>query len=441
MIGGGYVGLVSAACFAEFGFKVSVVETNPDRLNALKKGEIPIYEPGLDNLVSNNIKAGRLSFYDNIDLAIPECEAIFIAVGTPPRNGDGHADMTYVHKAAQQIARSLKHYAVIVTKSTVPVGTSRRIAQILREENPALEFDVASNPEFLREGDAIKDCMTPDRVIIGLEKDKADGAKRAQEIMRRLYQPLFQKETPIVFTDLESAELTKYASNCFLAVKLSYVNELADLCEQVGANIEDVTRGMGLDGRIGKQFLRPGPGFGGSCFPKDTLALQRIAQEAGVASRVLEATVQTNEGRKANMSGRIIGICDGNVYNKTIAVLGLTFKPDTDDMRESASIPIIHRLVESGAKIQAFDPVGNKTAKPYLPESVQYCSSVQEAANQADALVILTEWNEFRSLFPANLKQWMRGNKVIDLRNVYDPKVMRAEGMEYHSIGRPMKKV
>lgn len=439
MIGGGYVGLVSAACFAEFGLTVSVVEINPERLNALKQGIIPIYEPGLDLLVSHNIKANRLQFFDEIEKAIPECEAIFIAVGTPPRNGDGHADMTYVHKAALQIAKHLKQYAVIVTKSTVPVGTSRRIAQIIRQENPTLEFDVASNPEFLREGEAIQDCMAPDRVIIGLEKDKHDHASKAQAIMTRLYQPLFQKETPILFTDLESAELAKYASNCFLAMKLSYVNELSDLCEQVGGNIEDVTNAIGLDSRIGKYFLRPGPGFGGSCFPKDTLALIRIAQEAGVPSRMVEAAAQANDARKASMSGRIIQLCGGNVHNKTIAILGLTFKPNTDDMRESSSIPIIHRLIESGAKIKAFDPIGNEKAKPLLPNEVDYCNTIKDAATGADALVILTEWNEFCSLVPANLTEWMRQALVIDLRNIYDPQSMFSQGIQYHSIGRPQK--
>lgn len=439
MIGGGYVGLVSATCFAEFGLHVNVVETNPDRLNALKQGVIPIYEPGLDVLVNNNIKAKRLQFFDKIEEAIAECEAIFIAVGTPPRNGDGHADMTYVHQAATQIATHLKQYAVIVTKSTVPVGTSRRIAQIIRQKNPDLEFDVASNPEFLREGDAIKDCMNPDRVIIGIEKDKADHGKKAQEIMTRLYQPLFQRETPILFTNLESAELAKYASNCFLAMKLSYVNELADLCEQVGGNIEDITKAMGLDPRIGKYFLQPGPGFGGSCFPKDTLALIRIAQEAGTPTRMIETAAQANDARKANMSGRIIQLCGGNVNNKTIAVLGLTFKPNTDDMRESASLPIIHRLIEEGAIIKAFDPIGNDKAQPLLPNNVQYYDNVKDTATGADALVILTEWNEFRSLSPANLKNWMTEPLVIDLRNIYNPKAMKEQGIQYYSVGRPQK--
>ncbi|WP_338330875.1 UDP-glucose/GDP-mannose dehydrogenase family protein [Commensalibacter sp. Nvir] len=437
MIGGGYVGLVSAACFAEFGLHVNIVETNTNRLNTLKQGQIPIYEPGLDDLVQNHLKTKRLQFFDKIEEAINECEAIFIAVGTPPRNGDGHADLTYVHKAASQIAKHLKQYAVIVTKSTVPIGTSRRIAQILREENPDLDFSVASNPEFLREGEALKDCMKPDRVIIGIEKDKYNQDQRAQEVLSRLYQPLFQQKTPILFMDLESAELAKYASNCFLAMKLSYVNELADLCELTGGNIEDVTKAVGLDHRIGKHFLQPGPGFGGSCFPKDTLALIRIAQETGASTRMVEATAQANDARKANMSGRIINFCGGSVYNKTIAILGLTFKPNTDDMRQSASLPIIHRLIEGGALIKAFDPVANEKAKELLPKEVRYCKDIQSTTSEADALVILTEWNEFRSLSPANLKIWMKRPIVIDFRNMYDPKAMFNQGIQYYSIGRP----
>lgn len=431
------MGLVSAACFAEFGLNVTVVEKDSHRLNALKQGIIPIYEPGLDQLVQNNIKANRLQFCKTIAEAITDCKAIFIAVGTPPRNGDGHADMTYVHKAALEIAKHLKEYAVIVTKSTVPVGTSRRIAQIIRQENPDLDFAVASNPEFLREGEAVQDFMTPDRVIIGLEKDKKEQACKAQEIMSRLYQPLFQQETPILFTDLESAELAKYASNCFLAMKLAYINELSDLCEQIGGNIEDIAKAIGLDNRIGKYFLNPGPGFGGSCFPKDMLALIRIAQEAGTPSRMVEAAAQANDARKANISGRIIQLCGGTVHNKTIAILGLTFKPNTDDMRESPSIPIIHRLVEEGAHIKVFDPVGNDKAQPLLPDTIEYCNNIEDAARQADALVILTEWNEFRSLAPKALKNWMKEPLVIDFRNIYNPKAMRSENIHYYSIGRP----
>ena len=384
MIGGGYVGLVSAACFSEFGIEVSVVETHPERLAALREGRIPIYEPGLDQLVAENMAAGRLSFGDDIATAVAGAEAIFIAVGTPPRNGDGHADLTYVFAAAEQVARAMTGYAVIVTKSTVPVGTGRRIAEIVRQIRPDLAFDVASNPEFLREGSAIPDFMRPDRVVIGTDLTASDG-ERAKEIMRRLYRPLYLIEAPILFTSLESAELIKYAANSFLAMKISFINEMADLCERVGGDVHDVARGIGLDGRIGTKFLHPGPGYGGSCFPKDTLALVRIAQEAGASSRLVEATVQVNEARKASMAGRIVSACGGSVRGKTIAVLGLTFKPETDDMRDAPSVPIIHRLVESGAEIRAFDPVGMDAAHKLLPGRVVYCEDAPDAVTGADA--------------------------------------------------------
>jgi len=435
MIGGGYVGLVSAACFAEFGIDVAVVETDPKRLQALREGRIPIYEPGLDALVASNVTAGRLTFGDDIATAVKGATAVFIAVGTPPRNGDGRADMTYVHTAARQIAHALDDYAVVVTKSTVPVGTSRRIAEIIREAKPDVQFDVASNPEFLREGNAIGDFMRPDRVIIGLDSDR--DQTRAQEILRTLYRPLYLIEAPIVFTSLESAELIKYASNSFLAMKISFINEMADLCEHVGANVHDLARGMGLDGRIGRKFLHPGPGYGGSCFPKDTLALSRIAQEAGAPSRLVEATVQVNEARKASMGSRIINACGGSVAGKTIAILGLTFKPETDDMRESPSLPIIHRLMESGATIRAFDPVGIEAAKRVLPDGIQYCDDALDAAQDADALVVLTEWNVFRALSPTALRARMRGDIVMDLRNIFEPGAMRAAGFTYASVGRP----
>ncbi|GBQ65608.1 UDP-glucose 6-dehydrogenase [Ameyamaea chiangmaiensis NBRC 103196] len=435
MIGGGYVGLVSAACFAEFGIDVAVVEADPARLEALREGRIPIYEPGLDTLVAKNVAAGRLTFGDDITSAVRGSTAVFIAVGTPPRNGDGRADMTYVHTAARQIAHALDDYAVVVTKSTVPVGTSRRIAQIIREARPDVDFDVASNPEFLREGNAIGDFMRPDRVIIGLDTDH-DPA-RAQEIMRTLYRPLYLIEAPIVFTSLESAELIKYASNSFLAMKISFINEMADLCDKVGANVHDLARGMGLDGRIGRKFLHPGPGYGGSCFPKDTLALSRIAQEAGAPSRLVEATVQVNEARKASMGSRIIAACGGSVAGRTIALLGLTFKPETDDMRESPSLPIVHRLAEAGATLRAFDPVGMEAARRVLPDGLEYCADALDAAQGADALVVLTEWNVFRALAPAALRERMSGNVVLDLRNVFEPAAMRAAGFAYHSIGRP----
>ena len=432
MIGGGYVGLVSGACFAEFGVDVHVVETDAAKLAALQAGGIPIYEPGLDQLVADNVKAGRLRFGGDLPAAVAGAEAVFIAVGTPTRRGDGHADLSYVFAAAEQVARALTGYAVITTKSTVPVGTGRRIAEIVRAARPDAEFDVASNPEFLREGSAIPDFMRPDRVVIGTESD------RAREVMRRLYRPLSLIEAPIMFTGLETAELTKYAGNAFLAMKVTFINEMADLCERVGANVHDVARGIGLDGRIGRKFLHPGPGFGGSCFPKDTLALMRIAQDAGAPSRLVEATVQVNDARKSNMAARILAACGNNLRGKTIAVLGLTFKPETDDMREAASIPILHRLAEHGAQLRAYDPAGMEPAKPMLPDSVHYCDNALDAVRGADALVLLTEWNEFRALAPEKLRDLMTGRVVVDLRNVYDPVLMRQCGFDYHSIGRPV---
>ncbi|MCG4256127.1 UDP-glucose/GDP-mannose dehydrogenase family protein [Acetobacter senegalensis] len=437
MIGGGYVGLVSGACFAEFGINVSIVETNPERLSALRDGRIPIYEPGLDALVASNSQAGRLTFGDDIAQAVTGAEAVFIAVGTPPRNGDGAADLQYVHAAARQIAEALTGYAVIVTKSTVPVGTSRRIAEIIRQTRPDADFDVASNPEFLREGSAIGDFMRPDRVIIGLDQRLPERASRAEGVLRQVYRPLSVVEAPLLFTGLETAELTKYASNSFLAMKISFINEMADLCEKLGANVHDLARGMGMDKRIGRDFLQPGPGYGGSCFPKDTLALSRIAQEAHSACRLVETTVQVNEARKAGMAGRIAAACGGSVAGKTVGVLGLTFKPETDDMRESASIPILHRLAEAGATIRAYDPVGMAAAKPLLPQDVVYCADALEVAEGADVLVVLTEWNMFRALSPAELAKRMRNGVIVDLRNIFDPAAMRAAGLTYESVGRP----
>ena len=439
MIGGGYVGLVSGACFAEFGVEVAVVESHPGRLASLREGKIPIYEPGLDRLVADNIAAGRLSFGDDIKQAVEGAEAIFIAVGTPPRNGDGHADLTYVFAAAEQVAHAMSAYAVIVTKSTVPVGTSRKISEIVRLARPDLAFDVASNPEFLREGSAIGDFMRPDRVVIG-----TDGSERAHEVMRRLYRPLYLIEAPILFTSLESSELIKYAANSFLAMKISFINEMADLCERVGGNVHDVARGIGLDGRIGRKFLHAGAGYGGSCFPKDTLALMRIAQEAGASSRLVEATVQVNDARKASMGARIMSACGGTVRGKTIAILGLTFKPETDDMRDAPSVPIIHRLLENGANLRAFDPVGMEAARGCLPQNlaagrITWCADAPDAARGSDAVILVTEWNEFRAIPPARFKELMRGRIIIDLRNVYDPAAMADAEMDYSSIGRPQR--
>ena len=430
MIGGGYVGLVSGACFADLGVDVAVVEVDPAKLAALSEGRIPIYEPGLDRLVADNVAAGRLSFGNDLAAAVAGAEAVFIAVGTPTRRGDGHADVSYVNAAAEQVALALTDYAVVVTKSTVPVGTGRRIAEIMRRARPDAAFDVASNPEFLREGSAIGDFMRPDRVVIGTDSE------RAREVMRRLYRPLYLIEAPILFTTLETAELTKYAANSFLAMKVTFINEMADLCEKVGADVHDVARGIGLDGRIGRKFLHAGPGFGGSCFPKDTLALMRIAQDWGAPSRLVEATVAVNDARKSAMAARVMQACGGSVHGKTIAVLGLTFKPETDDMRDAPSLPIVSRLAEEGASVRAFDPVGMEQARPMLPQSVHYCSDAYDAADGADVLVIVTEWNEFRALAPDRLLRAMRGRLLMDLRNVFDPVAMRAAGFDYRGIGR-----
>jgi len=431
MIGGGYVGLVSGACFAEFGIEVAVVEADAAKLAALQAGKMPIYEPGLEKLVAENVAAGRLSFGDDLAAAVAGAEAVFIAVGTPARRGDGHADLSHVYAAAEQVARALTGYAVIVTKSTVPVGTGRKVAEIIRATRPDLDFDIASNPEFLREGSAIGDFMRPDRVVIGTESE------RAREVLKRLYRPLYLIETPIVFTGLETAELIKYAANAFLAMKVTFINEMADLAEAVGADVHDIARGIGLDGRIGRKFLHPGPGFGGSCFPKDTLALVRIAQEHHAPTRLIETVVAVNEARKASMAARIVSACGGSVRGKRIAVLGLTFKPETDDMREAPSLSIVPRLVEDGARVTAYDPQGMEQARPLLPPSVAYAGDALSAASGADALVLITEWNEFRAISPARLRGAMAGDVVVDLRNVWDPVAMRQVGFRYSSIGRP----
>ncbi|MCE2576621.1 UDP-glucose/GDP-mannose dehydrogenase family protein [Komagataeibacter sp. FNDCR2] len=437
MIGGGYVGLVSGTCFAEFGTDVAIVETNPDRLAALREGRIPIYEPGLDRLVEDNVAAGRLTFGDDIATAIRGVDAVFLAVGTPSRRGDGQADTSYVYAAVEQVARAADGYTLIVTKSTVPVGTGREIARIVRETRPDLDFDIASNPEFLREGNAIQDFMRPDRVIIGTDQHKPGGTTRAQDILRRLYRPLYLLETPIVFTGLETAELIKYSANSFLAMKITFINEIADLCEKVGANVTDVARSIGLDGRIGKKFLHPSPGFGGSCFPKDTRALTAIGRNAGSPVRLIETTVAVNEARMQDMATRIIAFAGGDVSGLTVGVLGLTFKPETDDMREAASITILTRLDRAGARIRAFDPAGMETARAVLPASVTYCRDAVAVAEGADLVVVLTEWNEFRSLSPDKLKKQMKGRKIADLRNIWDPQAIREAGFDYISLGRP----
>jgi len=429
VIGTGYVGLVSGACFSEFGVSVTCVDTDAEKIARLQQGEVPIYEPGLDQIVESNARAGRLAFTTDLAAAVAGADAVFIAVGTPSRRGDGHADLTYVFAAAEEIARALTGYAVVVTKSTVPIGTGRHVAEIIRKARPELAFDVVSNPEFLREGSAIQDFMRPDRVVIGAE------STRAQEVMRELYRPLYLIETPMIFTAVETAELTKYAANSFLATKISFINEIADLCEQVGADVQDVAKGIGLDGRIGRKFLHAGPGYGGSCFPKDCLALVRTAQEAGAPVSIVETVVAMNDARKERMAQRIIRACGGSVEGKSIAVLGLTFKPNTDDMRESASLSIIPALQRAGAAIRAFDPEGMEEAKKLL-EGVNFCAGAYDAMEGADAVVIITEWNEFRALDLKRVRALLRSPTVIDLRNIYKPADMAEAGFFYFSIGR-----
>ncbi len=434
MIGTGYVGLVSGACFSEFGGTTVCVDKDAEKIARLSNGEIPIFEPGLDDLVQKNVHAGRLSFSLDLKSAVAGADAVFIAVGTPSRRGDGYADLSYVFGAAEELARGLDGYTVVVTKSTVPVGTGREVERIIRKVRPDADFDVASNPEFLREGSAIGDFMRPDRVVIGTESE------RAREILRRLYRPLYLIETPIVMTALETAELIKYAANAFLATKITFINEMADLCERVGADVHDVARGIGLDGRIGKKFLHPGPGDGGSCFPKDTLALVRTAQDAGSPVRIVETVVQINDRRKKQMAERIIAACGGSVAGRTIAVLGVTFKPNTDDMRDSPSLDILPALLAAGATVRAYDPEGMTEAARLLP-GVHWCQDAADALTGADAMALLTEWNEFRALDLGRMRRLMRGNVIVDLRNVYSPGDMAAAGFEYSSIGRPGRRL
>jgi UDPglucose 6-dehydrogenase len=429
MVGTGYVGLVSGACFSEFGVRVACVDKDAQRIQRVQQGEMPIYEPGLEDLVARNLRAGRLRYTTFLRGGVRGADAVFIAVGTPTRRGDGHADLTYVYAAAKEIAAVLNGYAVIVMKSTVPVGTGREVARIIREANPRADVDVISNPEFLREGSAINDFMRPDRVIIGAENE------RAREVMRRLYRPLYLIERPIVFTTLETAELTKYAANAFLATKITFINEMADLCEKVGADVHDLARGMGLDGRIGRLFLHPGPGFGGSCFPKDAQALIRTAEQAGAPLRLVETMQAVNEARKRRMADRVVALMGGSVKGKTIAILGLTFKPNTDDMRDSPSLSIVAVLQGSGARIKAFDPAGMAEAKKLLPD-IAYCDDAYGAIDGADAVVIVTEWNEFRVLDLPRVRKLMHAPLIIDLRNIYSPAEMAGAGFAYHSIGR-----
>ncbi len=430
MIGSGYVGLVSGACFAEFGAHVTCVDVDGEKIKSLQEGELPIYEPGLDILVSKNVNEGRLQFSNEYADSVGNSDLIFIAVGTPSRRGDGHADLSYIFQAAKDIAPHLKGHTVIVDKSTVPVGTARNVARIIAEENPKADFDLASNPEFLREGAAISDFMRPDRVVIGVESE------RAEKLLRDLYRPLNLIESPILVTGLETAELIKYASNAFLATKISFINEMAALCEAVGADVHDVSKGMGLDGRIGRKFLHPGPGYGGSCFPKDTRALARIAQEHGAASRIVESVIEVNEAQKARMINKIRAALGGDESNKTVAVLGFTFKPETDDMREAPSLSILPKLIENGMTVRAHDPQGIDEAKHLLPDSINYYSDLSDIFDAVDAVILFTEWNVYRGMDMKKALDSMSGNTLIDLRNVYEVEAMKKLGFDYHCVGR-----
>lgn len=430
MIGAGYVGLVSGACFAEFGHEVTCVDTDLPKIARLRKGEIPIYEPGLEDIVKRQVAANRLMFTDKIEEAAKGADAVFIAVGTPPRRFDRAADLSFVYQAARDIARVMDHYTVVITKSTVPVGTAREIERIMRETRADGDFDVCSNPEFMREGAAIGDFMKPDRVVIGAESD------RARDVMQAIYRPLYLNETPIVFTSLESAEITKYAANAFLATKITFINEIANLCEKVGADVQDVARAVGMDGRIGSKFLHPGPGYGGSCFPKDTEAFVRIGEMYGAPQHIIESVVKVNGERRRDIARRVIAACGGVVRGKKIAILGVSFKPNTDDIREAPSLTVVPLLQEAGAMISAFDPAAMEPGAEELP-NVTWAQSVYDAAAGADALVILTEWHEFRALDLARLESTMRSPVICDFRNIYKPDDMRNTGFRYISIGRP----
>ena len=427
MIGTGYVGLVSGACFSEFGHDVVCIDKDEGKIADLNRGRIPIFEPGLEEVVAANAKAGRLTFTRDLAPAVSEADAIFIAVGTPSRRGDGHADLSFVFGVAEEIAKAMDGYTVVVTKSTVPVGTGRKVEDIIRKLRPDAQFDVASNPEFLREGSAIEDFRRPDRVVVGAESE------RARNVLKEVYRPLFLNETPIIFTSRETSELIKYAANAFLATKITFINEIADLCENVGADVQEVARGIGLDGRIGGKFLHAGPGFGGSCFPKDTLALLKTSQEANAPVRIVETVVSVNEARKARMAEKIAEAF-GTLNGKTVAVLGLTFKPNTDDMRDAPSLVIVPKLREKGAHIRAYDPEGAQEARKLL--DIETCKDAYEAIAGADGVVILTEWNEFRALDLARVKSLLKRPLMVDLRNIYRPAMMEEAGFTYVSVGR-----
>ena len=430
MVGTGYVGLVSGACFADFGHQVVCVDKDAGKIEALKRGKIPIYETDLDKLVETNAAAGRLTFTTELAGAVGDADAVFIAVGTPSRRGDGHADLSYVYAAAKEIGAALKKFTVVVTKSTVPVGTGDEVERLIRETRPDADFAVASNPEFLREGAAIQDFRHPDRIVVGTEDD------RAKRVMGEVYRPLYLNQAPILYTARRTAELIKYAASAFLATKITFINEIADLSEKVGANVQEVARGIGLDNRIGTKFLHAGAGYGGSCFPKDTRALFKTALDHDVQLKIVEATLTANDNRKRAMARKVANVLGGELRGKTIGVLGLTFKPDTDDMREAPSIPLINGLIDFGAKVRAYDPIGMEQARKELPE-IEYCEDAYECARQADALVIVTEWRQFRALDLKRIKQEMKHPVVVDLRNIYRPDEMAAHGFTYDSIGRP----
>jgi len=430
MIGTGYVGLVSGACFSEFGFSVTCVDKNENKITQLKSNKMPIYEPGLDVLVKKNQDAGRLSFTTDLNRTVADADVVFIAVGTPTRRGDGHADLSYVFDAAEEIAEYISGYTVIVTKSTVPVGTGKKIFKIIRQKRSDLKFDVASNPEFLREGSAINDFMRPDRVVVGVMGEEA------KNVLEKIYSPLNLIETPIQFTNLETAELIKYAANAFLAVKISYINQIADLCEKVGADVHDVAKGMGLDRRIGAKFLHPGPGFGGSCFPKDTIALVKTAEQVGGKISIVEEVVSYNQERKLSMAQRIISQLKTGIKNKKVSILGLAFKPETDDMRDSPALEIISELYSKGANIIAYDPAAMNEAKSFFQDKVVFAEDSENCIRGADVCVIITEWNEFRAIPASKFSDLMNGNVVVDLRNIYSPHEMRGAGLNYSSIGR-----
>ena len=429
MIGTGYVGLVSGTCLADFGHHVTCVDKDAGKIDGLRAGRMPIWEPGLEALVKANVDRGRLAFTTELGEAVKDAEAVFIAVGTPSRRGDGHADLSYVYAAAEELAGLLTDPVVVVTKSTVPVGTGDKIAALLKEKGAPEGVSVASNPEFLREGAAIADFKHPDRILVGAEDD------RAREALAEIYRPLFLNRAPLLFTSRRTAELTKYAANAFLATKISFINEMADLCEAVGADVQDLARGIGLDNRIGPKFLHAGPGYGGSCFPKDTLALLRTAEEANVEQRIVSTVVGVNDDRKAAMAGRVSDALGGSVQGKRIGVLGLTFKPNTDDMRDAPSIPLVEGLVEGGAEVVAFDPVGREQAEKVLP-AIAYAESAEAVADGADALVIVTEWDEFRALDLDELAGRMRGKVLVDLRNIYDRADAEKAGLTYRGVGR-----